>query len=155
MTTPALIKPKEITIKDQEGNDLDFTISKFSAWDGREICTQYPLSAVPQIGDYKRNEELSRKIVSHCAVNVNGNLLVLSTKDIARNHIPDWETLIKLEKETLAYNCSFFLDGSLSTFFAALAAKIPPLITKILMDSWAQSSTAAKPVSTNSAPPTI
>jgi hypothetical protein len=150
----ALIKPKEIVIKDQDGNDLTFTISKFSAWDGREICTQYPLSAIPKLGDYPRNEELSRKIVSHCGVTINGNLIVLNTKDVARNHIPDWEVLMKLEKETIQYNCSFFLNGSLSTFFGVLAKKIPPLITKMLTDSWAQSSTAAKPASTNSEPST-
>ena len=60
-----LLEPKEIELPDQSGKLHKFIISKFSAFDGREICTQYPMSALPKLGDYKANEEILQKIVYH------------------------------------------------------------------------------------------
>ena len=63
---PDLIEPKEIELPDQGGKPQKFIISKFSAFDGREICTQYPMSALPKLGDYKANEEILQKMLALC-----------------------------------------------------------------------------------------
>ena len=149
-----LLKPKDIEIVDQEGEKRTYVLSKFDAISGREICTQYPLSALPKLGDYPRNEELAFKIMTFVGVRLGDTVQPFMTKALIKNHVPDWETLLKIEKAMIEYNCSFFLDGSLSTFLGVLAKKIPPLISKILMDSLAQSLPARSPPSTNSPPST-
>ncbi|KAF9396647.1 hypothetical protein CPC16_010966 [Podila verticillata] len=63
-----LLEPKEITIKTMAGEDRTYILSKFPAIAGREIVSQYPISAVPKLGDYKINEALMLKIMGFVAV---------------------------------------------------------------------------------------
>lgn len=141
-----LREPKEITIPDQNGNDRAYTISKFPAIAGREIVTQYPLTALPKVGEYSTNEALMLKLLGYVAVKTSkGTSERLRTRELIDNHVPDYETLMRLEGEMMAYNCSFFLNGRASTFLGALAQKVPPLITKILMALSEQSPPAEKP----------
>ena len=107
---PEMIDPKEIEVTTQRGELKKFIISKFPAFIGREICTQYPMSALPKLGDYRANEEILLKMMGFVAVPIkDGNPLRLSTRELIDNHVDSWETLAKLELELMQYNCSFFL----------------------------------------------
>lgn len=142
--------PKEIQIPDQAGNNKTFKVHKFSAYDGREIVTQYPSSGAPKIGDYKRNEELSLKMMHYVSIaDEQGNEIVLVTKELVNNHTVDWETLGRLEIELMRYNCSFFQNGKASDFFTASIEQAKELITSMLTDLLGQSSQASKQQSEN------
>lgn len=136
-----MIQPKEITIKTQDGREIVFVLSKFPAVQGREIIAKYPLSAMPKLGDYEVNEETMLKLMAFVAVpRKEGEPLALSTRALVDNHVPDWETLARIEMAMMEYNCSFFGDGRGSTFFEAFAQKAQAWITQTLMASLAQSS---------------
>ena len=141
-----LLEPKEICVKTLDGEERAYIISKFPAVAGREILTQYPLSAVPKIGDYRRNEELMLKIMGYvAAMRPEGEPIVLSNRALVDNWVPDWETLARIELSIIDYNCSFFRDGRASTFFAGLGQKAGSKITAILTDLSAKLSHQAKP----------
>lgn len=146
-----LLEPKEIEVSEPSGaSPHKFIISKFPAFDGREICTQYPLSALPKLGDYKVNEEIVLKMMNYVAVPMKaGEPLRLSTRELVNNHVKSWEVLAVLELQLMQYNCSFFLEGKASIFLKELGSKLHPWITSILTASLAQLSQAVKPPSTN------
>ena len=144
-----MLEPKEITLDLPGGGTKTYILTKFDCWTGREICTQYPLSALPKIGEYGVNEDMALKIMKFVGVRNNDATMMLETKDLVRNHVVSWETLVKLEAKMIEYNCSFFLDGSASTFLSALADKLPEKIIAILTRSLAPLFQAAKPPSTN------
>lgn len=101
------LKPKEIQI-----GDKTYILSQFPVVEGREICVNYPLSAIPKLGSYKQNEEMMFKLLSFVQVKTdNGTLLPLSNKDVINNHVESWEDLIILEKEMLEYNMTFLQNG--------------------------------------------
>lgn len=136
-----MIQPKEVTIKAQDGRELVFVLSKFPAVQGREIIAKYPLSAMPKLGDYEVNEETMLKLMAFVAVpRENGEPLRLATRALVDNHVPDWETLARLEMAMMEYNCSFFGDGRGSTFFEAFAQKAQAWVSQMLTASLAQSS---------------
>lgn len=146
-----MIQPKEIEI-----DGKIFIISKFPAVAGREIMAKYPTSGLPKIGDYKVNEEVMLKLMSYVAVpNGTSQPLKLGSQILINNHIvasegaEAWETLGKIEIEMMRYNCSFFRDGRISTFFEDLAQKLPQWVSKTLTDLSARSSQKEKQPSTN------
>lgn len=146
-----MLQPKEIIVPTMDGEERGYVISKFPATAGREILTQYPLSAVPRIGDYATNEALMLKIMSYVGVAVPGRdvPIQLTTRALVDNHVPDWETLARIELAIIDYNTSFFRDGRASTFFSALGAKALPKITEILTGLLENLSQAAKRRSTS------
>lgn len=145
-----LLKPKPFLVTDQDGNDKEYILSKIPAVQAREIITQYPISAIPKLGDYKVNEAIMLKMMSYVAVNLdNGNVQPLKSMELINNHVPDAETLMRLEAAMIDYNCSFFTKGTGSNFSALIAEKAKPWIIKILTALQAQSSPPASPPSTN------
>jgi hypothetical protein len=133
-----LIKPETITVFDGEDNELSFVISRLPATVAREVITQYPVSAIPKLGDYGRNEELMLKLMSYVALpgkGPNGTDLRLQTRALIDNHIPDFETLARLEMAMLEKNCTFFARGKASNFLGSLVDKVQALITSTLTDS--------------------
>ena len=127
-----------------------FLISKFPAVAGREIIAQYPVSGMPKLGDYKVNEEIMLKLMSFVAVQpAEGPQLVLNSRSLIDNHVPDWETLARLEWAMMEYNCSFFRDGKVSNFLDDLIAKLPASIISILTPLFEQSSPKNQPPSTS------
>lgn len=144
-----MIEPKEIQVVTQRGETRTYIISKFPAIQGREIITQYPLSAVPKVGDYKANEQVMLKLMAFVAVPSGCGELRLTTQALVDNHVPDWETLAKIEVAMIEYNCSFFGNGKASGFFATIEAKARQLISSTLTDLLQQSSQKEKPASTN------
>lgn len=145
------IQPKEITVKTQAGDERKYIISKFPAVQGREIVAKYPLSAMPKLGDYKVNEETMLILMGYVGVNLEGRdtPLLLSTKALVDNHVPDWETLARIEFAMMEYNVSFFGNGRASTFFEGIARKLQVLTSKTLTDLLAQLSQANKQPSKN------
>lgn len=135
-----MIKPKEITISDMDGNERKYIISRVPATQAREIITQYPISAIPKLGDYSVNEAMMLKLMAHVACVTDSKEIMLTTRSLIDNHVPDWETLAKIEMAMAEYNCSFFAAGKSSSFFEGLAVKAQALITKMLTDLLAQSS---------------
>lgn len=130
-----LIKPKEITILNTENLEKNYIISKFPAIIGREIYAKYPMTGLPKIGDYSENEATMLKLMSYVAVPTeSGTPLRFTTRQLIENHIESWETLIKIEKEMLVYNFSFFQNGQTSDLFAGLAQKALAWIIKTSTD---------------------
>lgn len=128
-----MIEPQEIQVVTQKGDEKTFIISKFPAIQGREIICKYPLSGMPKLGDYQVNEETMLKLMSFVAVPLeNGDILKLNTKALVDNHMPDWETLAKIEMKMLEYNCSFFQNGIISAFLGRITERIPDIAQKIL-----------------------
>ena len=144
-----LIKPKEVTIETLDKEKRTYTISRIPAIEAREIVAQYSVGALPKVGDYRTNEEMMLKMMQYVAVDINGKLTPLQTKSLVNNHVPDWESLAKLEMEIIRYNTSFFTDGKASTFFEGIAQKAQALIFKTLTDFSAQLSKNSTPPSEN------
>jgi hypothetical protein len=143
--------------KDIEINGKSFVIKKFPAVAGREIVTQYPLSATPKLGDYQTNKEIMLKIMCYVGIRIHGtnNIQWLTTEDLVNNHIPDWEMLMKIEWEVMQYNCSFLQPGNLSAILESATEKLPGWITKILTPLSDSLSVKEKPVLKNSKKTTV
>jgi hypothetical protein len=102
-----LLKPIE-----KEINGKVFILSKFPAVEGREIAAIYTDSALFKNDNYGLSESTMLKLMCYVGIPVSGsNPVRLVTKELVNNHVGDWETLIKIEKEMIEYNCSFFKDG--------------------------------------------
>ncbi|AXF52894.1 MAG: hypothetical protein [Bacteriophage sp.] len=114
----------------------NFVLTKFPATVGREIITQYPMTALPKIGEYKTNHQLMLKIMSYVGVSIEGRAepQMLSTEDLINNHVLKTEDLMRLEWAMIEYNFDFFGDGRASNFLGLVADRITPLISKTLMD---------------------
>lgn len=149
-----MLQPKEITVTTQDGVERVYVLSKFDAITGREIVAKYPLSAMPKLGDYAVNEETMLKLMSFVAVPVAGSdaPLRLTTRALITNHVPDWETLARVEISMMEYNVSFFGNGKASTFLEAIALKAQAYISQTLTGLLGQSSPKEKRRSRNSEP---
>lgn len=135
-----MIKPKEITITDMDGVAKTYTITRFTTTDGIDILLKLPMSAMPVIGDFEKLKGVRDDIFKFVFVDVNGNKIALSTKALIDNHVNDAGVAIKIIKEILVYNYSFFQNGTLSILFAKWAENIPVLAQKILIPLFMQSS---------------
>jgi hypothetical protein len=146
-----LLNPVEKTIKTQSGEDRVYILSMFPCIAGREITAKYPLSAIPKLGDYAVNEEVMLKLMSFVGVPIEGRAepLQLTTKALVENHVPDWETLARIELAMLEMNCSFFRDGRALDFLTSTAQKGQEWISSMLIRLLAQLSKAEKQPSKN------
>ena len=145
-----MIEEKEVDIPLSDGESKTIILSKFPAVAGREIITQYPISGIPKLGDYATNEAIMLKIMAHVAIPQKEGLpLLLTTRVLVDNHVPDWETLARIEWAMMEYNCSFFRDGKASTFLDDILAKLPASIMSILTPLLEQLSQKNTPPSTN------
>jgi len=156
MSLPSLpmIKPKEVILTDLDGGEHTYIISRLPAMDAREIISQYPVSAMPQIGDYKINVEMMQKMMRYVEVEKEGNKFRLATPELINNHCPDAILLIKLEIKMLDYNTNFFTGGRSLGFLQALKQKLPAILTSILTDSLVQFSQKVEQASKSSKKPT-
>lgn len=131
-----LIKPQAVKVKDRDGNEHEFVISRLPATVGREILAKYPVANVPKLGDYGTSTEAMLLMMKYVAVERDdGSMLRLSTQALIDNHVPDGEALIRLELEMLKYNTSFFGLAGSSDFVGSLLQKYLPQVIKTLMDS--------------------
>jgi len=139
-----MIKPKNITIKDIDGKERKFIISRFPATDGMEILYKLPTAAIPKIGDFDALKEARNDIFKFVYVETDGGELALKTKALIDNHTGDAETAIKVMKEIIEYNYSFFQSGILSNFLNKLSKRIPIIAQEILTRFSQQSSKRSK-----------
>lgn len=149
-----MLEPIEKEISLPDGGTKTYILSKFPAIAGREIVTQYPTTGAPKIGDYKTNEALMLKLMAFVAVPTENGQLQLTTKELVNNHVPDFETLLKLEWAMMEYNCSFFRNGAALGFLGGLTGKLKQSITQTLTDLLRLSSVKDAPASENSEKPT-
>ncbi len=144
-----LIKPSEFVIKDKDGNDKKFILSNFPAIMGREIIMKYPMAALPKVGDYAVSEEIMVKLMGHVAVEKNGVLIRLATRELIDNHCTDSEMLMKIEIAMMEKNYSFFQQGKHWDFLENLTqifvAKISEMLTRLSEQSFPEN----KPQSTS------
>lgn len=149
-----LIKPKEVTLKDVDGEEHTFIISRLPATVGREILAKYPVANTPKVGDYGVSSDAMRLMMQYVAKPRDmDEPLCLKTQALIDNHVPDGQTLIKLEFEMLRYNTDFFGKGGSQDFLASLISKYLPLIIKTATDSLPQSLQQALRAGQNSKQP--
>jgi hypothetical protein len=133
-----MIKPKNITVKDMDGEEIELIISRLPATVGREIIAKYPLSAMPKVGDYATNEETMLKLMGYVQVIKGKDEIPLKTKALIDNHLHDAETLFKVEYEMLKYNTSFLGNVKASNLIDQIKTKLPNIAQSILTDSLKQ-----------------
>lgn len=134
----ALIKPKEIQVKDSDGAEKTFIISKIPAVDARKVIAMYPVANMPKVGDYTASEEAMLIMMKYVAVMIDDKELALSSRALIDNHVLDGEQLVRLEMAMLQYNTSFFQQGRNSDFFGTIIRKYLPLIIQTATDSLRQ-----------------
>lgn len=145
-----MIEPKEVEIETADGGKRSYTISKFPAVAGREIITQYPISGIPKLGDYDTNEKIMMQILGFVSVQpTEGPAILLSSRALIDNHVPEWETLARLEWAMMEYNISFFREGRVSGFLDDLMEKLPESILSMLTPLLEQLSPKSTPPSEN------
>ena len=133
---PDLIKPQDVTVTDLDGEERTFIISRLPATVGREILAKYPVANAPKLGDYGVSSEAMRLMMKYVAIPRDmAEPLCLTTQALIDNHVPDGQTLIKLEFEMLRYNTDFFGIGSNQDLVGSLIRKYLPLITSTLISS--------------------
>lgn len=129
-----LIKPKEITIKDMDGAEHTYVLSRLPYPDGRRVAAEYPVSNMPKVGNYKQSEEVMRVLFKYIHVAMDGgHTQALSTLALIENHVPDAPTGLKLEAAMLAYNFDFFGQGGLSGFLKQFLEKHLPSIMQTVI----------------------
>jgi hypothetical protein len=140
-----LLQPKPVEIETQDGSKKSFVLHKFPALAGREIVSQYPITAIPKIGDYNANEAVMLKLMAYVGVpRDDGSVMPLNSRALVDNHVPDFEALLRLEAAMIEYNCSFFANGKASGFFELIATKAQQLLSQTLTDFAARSSAPDK-----------
>ena len=140
---PALIKPEEIVIKDMEGEERTFVISRIPASYAREIVLQYPKTAM---NNYEQNEKILYKMLAYvAAINPAGEETRLKTRALIDNHVPDVDTLLQIEAKMMEYNTNFFKKGGLLGALNQLAVKSNPSNTQTQTNSAPLSSATTKP----------
>lgn len=136
-----LIKPKEIAVKDSDGDEKTFIISKIPAVDAREVLSKYPTANIPKVGEYCTSEDAMMLMLRYVAAPIEGREPIrLTSKALINNHVVDGEQLMRLELEMLQYNTSFFGKGGNSDFLGGLIRKYLPLIIQTAAASLPQSS---------------
>ena len=68
----------------------------------------------------------------------------MKTKDLINNHCDDWEMLMKIEREMIVYNFSFFQNGKGLDFMQSLLALVVQSVTETLMGLSDKSSHSAE-----------
>lgn len=93
---------------EKEINGKKFILSKFPALAGHEIVMKYSAAGFPDVKDYQSFEDVVVKLMGFVGIPMAGTTpLTLSTKALIDNHVPDWKTLVEVQKEMMEYNSSF------------------------------------------------
>jgi hypothetical protein len=145
-----LLNPEEFRLAGPDGKERVYILSDFDAVAWRHIVSQYPVTALPKVGDYAENEKLMYKIFSYVAVVTNdGRRLRLETEALVNNHIPNGEMLVKIEMKMMEKNVSFFRDGKILSLFEKVIQVVVKSLSETLILSLEQSSVLEKQLSTS------
>lgn len=149
-----MISPKEIEVTSIDGEVKKYRISKIPAIPARAIVAKYVLGGIPKVGDYDTNHEQMLKLMCYVEAPSGDGWIKLETESLVNNHVPDFETLMRIEFHMLTYNTSFFQKGKISGFSKILMDKVESLGSSMLTDSLEKLLQANKQPSTNSEPST-
>lgn len=128
-----LIKPKQIMVKDADGVEHEFTISRLPATVGREVLAKYPTANAPKVGDYETSKGAMLLMMRYVSKQLSdGSEITLTTQALVDNHVPDGEALIRLEIEMLKYNTSFFGSAGSQDFMGFLLSKVEDSLPRIM-----------------------
>lgn len=127
-----LLEPKEVEI-----NGCKFLISKMPCMTAQEVAVKLPTGLLPLINQFSQSEEMVIKMLACCQrIYKDKPNVPLISKEIINNHVPDFDTLIKLEHECVQYNYDFFENGKLLNFLnkgVCLAeSKVSGILTDLL-----------------------
>jgi len=144
-----LIKPKDVEIKDSDGDVKTFIVSKIPAIPMREVMAKYPVSNIPKLGEYNVSEEVMQLLMRYVAVRLeDGREITLVNKALINNHVVDGEQLLRIEYAMLQYNTSFFRSRTISRLsLSGLIAKHLPLLIQTVTDSLHASSPGTRDLS--------
>lgn len=125
-----LLKPKEIEVK-----GCKFIISQMPCTVAQEVAFKLPPGLIPIMGNFTQAEDMYVKMLSYCErIYDDGRHVKLISKDIIDNNLPDFETLLLLEKEVIEYNFGFFDTGKLLTLLNGLLSHVESRVSGILTD---------------------
>lgn len=146
-----LLNPKEVEI-----NGCKFIISKMPCTVAQQVIFKLPSGLLPLLSQFSQAEEQIFKVLSYCErVYTDGRPNVpLISQAIIDNHVPDFETLMKLEYECLQYNYDFFEQGKVLTFLNKGLSLAESKASGILTDLLDKLLSAGAQASTNSEPST-
>jgi len=130
-SSKTLLEPKEVDI-----NGHKFIISKMPCTVAQSVLFNIPTGLIPVISEFKRTEEQAFKMLAYCErVYTDGRANVpLISKQIIDNHVPDFDTLIKLEYECLNYNFDFFTRERVLTLLNQALSHAESRVSGILTD---------------------
>lgn len=149
-TDMAFLEPKEITVPTQAGDERTYIIGKFPAVPGLDLLVRLSSIAADRLSNPQPAIDMIPKLMAYVAVPRDGaDPLPLTTAALVNNHVPDWETGLRLLKEVVTYNTSFFREGRGSDFFKKFALSSTLLNSATSMASSAQSSPKDAPPSPN------
>ncbi len=128
---------KEVSITNQDGTISKYVLNKWSPMDGRSIVSGYPLSSIPKMGDYSKNEALMVKLMGYVSAHtVNGDLLPLCSDALINNHVHDWYSLATLEVESFRFNVSWLEDDeSWSKFKTTWVDSAISAVSEVLLNA--------------------
>lgn len=141
-----LLNPKSVEVTDRNGNKCSYIIGQFPAITGREIAAKYPTSIAAlakqwEENQYGENEKIMLKAMSFVdRVLDDGSTIRLTTAALVDNHVSDAEALMRLERELLEHNFSFFEKFTRSISSGGIVQNMLKLITSTLTASLQRSS---------------
>lgn len=125
-----LLKPKEIDV-----NGYKFIISQMPCTVAQEVAFKLPPGLIPIMGNFTQAEDMYVKMLSFCErVYDDGKHIKLINKTVIDNHIPDFQTLLLLEREVIEYNYGFFNPEKLLDLLNGLLSHAESRVSKILTD---------------------
>jgi hypothetical protein len=116
----------------KEINGKKFTFHKYTPLSGRKIVACYPLTAISSamregedvLTSYNRNESILMELMKFVSAHESdGTEVRLVTEALINDRCGDWETLIKVEFESLKHNCPFLGDETFKGFGASIMAQ--------------------------------
>lgn len=138
----SLIKPLDITIKDLDGIERNYRISRFPTVAGLEIIARVPSNVATLSKQLPHLRELVLQMCKYVAVDVptddgGTHEIILSTQALIDNHVPDSQSLLRILFELMRHNTPFFgrADQSILDYLAdrlaALYPKLIPMLTQL------------------------
>lgn len=139
-----MLKPKEITVVDIDGEEKKYLITRFPATAGMEILYKLPTAGIPKIGDFEVLKETRDDIFKYVYAVTDGGEIALTTKALIDNHVPDAETAYKVMGAILTYNFQSISKLTSGSLISSMSEKILSVSRKLLTELSASSSPKSK-----------
>lgn len=138
-----LIKPKTIKLRDLDGDEHEFIVSRYPATVATEILVRFG-SSLPKTSSAEELMEFADLAFAYVAKEIDGVPVRLTTRALRDNHIPaGYDPMLRLIVELTQHNTNF-LSGAgnrgLKGYLLDLIQDLAPQITKTLAQFSQQSS---------------